>query len=241
MSGEPEEKAALEVREIDSYYDDLQVLHKASIKIGQGETVALFGPNGHGKSTLLKAICGIHPPRDGAILYRGQNIAGIPTEKTVELGVALIPEDRNLFPDMSVIENLNLGAYSRRARKKSYKNLQFVYSLFPRLEERKYQLASTLSGGEGRMLAVARGLMSDATLLLVDEPSIGLSPLLKKLVFSSIHQIGKQTDTTILIVEQEVDLPLKLANRIYLLKRGTIILEKRASEISKAQIEKAYF
>jgi len=234
-------RLAMEVQDVDTYYGDLKVLKQASLKIHEGEVVALFGPNGHGKSTLLKTICGIQPPSSGSIKFRGQEIAGLSTAETVEMGLAYIPEGRNLFTDMTVMENLNLGAYSPPARKHTEKNFDFVFSLFPRLAERKNQLASTLSGGEGRMLAVGRGLMSQASLLLIDEPSIGLSPLLKKDVFKAIDKIRKTTETTILIVEQEVDHPLKLADSVYLLKGGRIILEGRAGEISKAQIEEAYF
>ncbi len=231
----------LEVSAIDCFYGNLKVLTQASLKIGSGETAALFGPNGHGKSTLLKTISGIHPPRSGSICFRGQEIAGWPPEKIVEMGVVYIPEDRNLFADMTVYENLELGAYNSRARKKLSASLEVVFSLFPRLSDRRDQLASTLSGGESRMLAVGRGLMSCASLLLIDEPSIGLSPLFRKIVFEAIDNIRKRTDTTVLIVEQEVDHALRLADNVFLLKKGRIILEKKASEIDKAQIMKAYF
>ena len=231
----------LSIRDIDCFYGDLQVIRKASLDIKKAEVVALFGPNGHGKSTLLKAICGIHPLRAGTLRFKDRDITRIPIEKRVALGLVYIPEDRNLFLEMTVQENLRLGAFNPGARNNIEQNLKYVFSLFPRLAERKKQLALTLSGGEGRMLAVGRGLMSQASLLLIDEPSIGLSPLLKKLVFEAIDQIRKETDTTILIVEQEVDYPLKLADTIYLLRKGRIILEKQAGEIDKAQIEKAYF
>jgi len=234
-------EVALEVTDLDCFYGDLQVVRQVSLKLYEREVVALFGPNGHGKSSLLRAISGIYPPRSGSIRYRGQEIAGLPTKKTVALGLAYIPEDRNLFADMTVLENLTLGAYNRRARRLLRSNLDFVFSLFPRLAERKDQGAATLSGGEGRMLAIGRGLMSAASLLLFDEPSIGLSPLLKKTVFAAISQIRKQTDTTILIVEQEVDYPLKMSDRVYLLSKGQIILEKNSNEIDRNSIEKIYF
>ena len=157
------------------------------------------------------------------------------------MGLAYIPEARNLFNEMTVLENLRLGAFNRRARGKVDQNLTLVFKLFPRLGERRNQLASTLSGGESRMLAVGRGLMSDATLLLIDEPSIGLSPLMKKSVFRAIARIKRETAISILVVEQEVDYPLALAERVYLLKKGRIIVERPGGEISKAEIEKAYF
>ncbi|MCK4789826.1 MAG: ABC transporter ATP-binding protein [Desulfobacteraceae bacterium] len=242
MSDKPSTaKTALDIHEIDSFYGELQVLRKATLRLHEGETVALFGPNGHGKSTLLKAIAGIHPAVSGSIKYVGEEICKTPSEKIVEMGIAYIPEARNLFNDMTVLENLRLGAYNRRARRKVEENLGYVFSLFPRLEERKDQIASTLSGGESRMLAVGRGLMSGASMLLIDEPSIGLSPIMKKTVFGAIEKIKNETDITVLIVEQEVDYPLKLADRIYLFKKGQVIMEKPAGEISKTEIEKAYF
>ena len=233
--------AELDIQNVDSFYGELQVLRDASLKLYRDEVVALFGPNGHGKSTLLKAIAGIHPAVSGSIKYRGAEISKTPSEKIVELGIAYIPEARNLFTDMTVMENLRLGAYNLKARRKVGENLGYVFALFPRLLERKDQIASTLSGGESRMLAVGRGLMSGASLLLIDEPSIGLSPIMKKAVFGAIEKIKNETDVTVLIVEQEVDYPLKLADRVYLLKKGRVVIEKPASEISKAEIEKAYF
>jgi len=232
---------ALDIEAVDSFYGELQVLRKASLKLREGEVVALFGPNGHGKSTLLKAIAGIHPAASGSIRYMGEQIARTPSDKIVELGIAYIPEARNLFTDMTVLENLRLGAYNHKARAGVEKNLEYVFALFPRLEERKHQIAATLSGGESRMLAVGRGLMSGASLLLIDEPSIGLSPIMKKAVFGAIGKIKNETHKTVLIVEQEVDYPLKLADRVYLLKKGEVFMEKPAGEISKAEIEKAYF
>ena len=234
-------KTALDIQAIDSFYGELQVLRKASLKLHESEVVALFGPNGHGKSTLLKAIAGLHPPVAGSIKYMGEDIAAMPSEKIVERGIAYIPEARNLFTDMSVLENLRLGAYNRKARANVAENLDYVFALFPRLKEREHQIAATLSGGESRMLAVGRGLMSGASLLLIDEPSIGLSPIMKKAVFGAIEKIKNETDMTVLIVEQEVDYSLKLADRVYLFKKGQVVMEKPAGQISKAEIEKAYF
>jgi branched-chain amino acid transport system ATP-binding protein len=231
----------LDIQGIESSYGELQVLRKTTLKVHKGEVVALFGPNGHGKSTLLKAIAGIHPAISGSIKFSGEEISKTPCENIVEMGIALIPEARNLFSDMTILENLRLGAYNRMARKKVEDSLSYVFSLFPRLEERRDQVASTLSGGESRMLAVGRGLMSSASLLLIDEPSIGLSPIMKKDVFEAIEKIKNETGISVLIVEQEVDYPLKIADRIYLLKKGQVTMEKPAGMISKAEIEKAYF
>lgn len=231
----------LEVINLDSYYSDLQVIRGVSLNVRDGEVVALFGPNGHGKSTLLKTICGLHPVRGGTILFQGRDVTAESVEQRVERGLVYIPEDKNLFPDMTVRENLLMGAYNRAARSRIEENLDFVYSLFPRLSERQSQSALTLSGGEARMLAIGRGMMSRASLLMVDEPSIGLSPLLKKLVFDAIASIRQSAGTGILVVEQEVDYPLRLADRIYLLSKGQIVLEREAAEIDKSRIEKAYF
>ena len=241
MTSHPEAAPILEVSGLDSFYGELQVLRGAALEVRQGEVVALFGPNGHGKSTLLKAIAGIHPPQAGEIRFRGESITRLPSDRIVALGLAYIPEARNLFREMTVMENLRLGAYNRRARSQAARNLDLVFALFPRLAERKDQVAATLSGGESRMLAVGRGLMSNASLLLIDEPSIGLSPLMKKTVFSAIHRIKTQTDISIMVVEQEVDYPLALADRIYLLKKGRVSMAREAGAIDKAEIEQAYF
>jgi len=231
----------LEIKDINSFYGDLQILRKVSLLVKEEEIVALLGPNGHGKSTLLKAISGLHPPSSGSIFYRGTDISKSGAEKIVQMGIAYIPEERHLFPYMTVLENLKLGAYNRAARNRITENMEFVFQLFPRLDERREQLCSTLSGGESRMVAIGRGLMSNASLLLVDEPSIGLSPALKKAVFDSIRKINQGKGLTILIVEQEIEHALKLANRLYMMKKGEILFEKFSKDIQKAEIEKAYF
>jgi branched-chain amino acid transport system ATP-binding protein len=231
----------LELKNVDSHYGELQVLRQASLKVQRGEVVAMFGPNGHGKSTLLKTVAGLHSPTSGSIIFDGQNINSLPSKKIVELGVVLIPEDRHLFTEMTVKENLVIGAFNRKARKNLKANLEMVYELFPKLAERCNQMASTLSGGEARMLAVGRGMMGDASMLLIDEPSIGLSPLMKQVVFGAIQAVKGEANFSILIVEQEVDYPLGVADRVYLLHKGQVLWEKRAVEISKVEIEKAYF
>jgi len=231
----------LEVSLLDGYYADLQVLRQISLFVEKGEIVALFGPNGHGKSTLLKTISGLHPPKAGSVQFYGQEITRLPTYKIVELGLAYIPEERHLFREMSVMENLNMGAYNLRARKLKARNLDFVFSVFPRLAERKDQLCFTLSGGESRMVAIARGLMSEPKMLLVDEPSIGLSPSLRKAVFEAIDKINREKGISILIVEQEIRDALALASRVYLLKRGGILFERSKVDVSIEEIEKAYF
>jgi branched-chain amino acid transport system ATP-binding protein len=231
----------LELNGVDGYYADLQVLRQVSLVVNSGEVVALFGPNGHGKSTLLKTISGLHQAAAGSIKFEGHEISSLPSHKIVEMGIAYIPEERHLFRDMTVMENLKMGAYNRRARPSTQQNLAFVLDVFPRLAERKNQLTSTLSGGESRMVAVARGLMSEPTLLMLDEPSIGLSPGLRHVVFDSIAKINREKKITILIVEQEIRNALRLANRIYMLKKGQILFERSAAEVNVEEIEKAYF
>ncbi|MCS6907687.1 MAG: ABC transporter ATP-binding protein [Anaerolineales bacterium] len=231
----------LTVRELDCFYSDLQVLRGVSLDVGEGEVVALFGPNGHGKSTLLKAICGLQPPKRGSIRFKGEEIAGLPAHQIVERGLAYIPEERHLFSDMTVLENLYLGAYPRHARPVLKKNLEFVFHIFPRLAERRHQLCSTLSGGEARMVAIGRGLMSETSLLMVDEPSIGLSPGMKMAVFDAIRQIHCERGMTILIVEQEIQHALEMSDRIYLIKKGQIAFERRREEVQVDEIERAYF
>jgi branched-chain amino acid transport system ATP-binding protein len=231
----------LELNGVDGYYADLQVLRQVSLVVNSGEIVALFGPNGHGKSTLLKTISGLHQAAAGSIKFEGHEISSLPSHKIVEMGIAYIPEERHLFHDMTVMENLKMGAYNRRARPSTQQNLAFVLEVFPRLAERKNQLTSTLSGGESRMVAVARGLMSEPTLLMLDEPSIGLSPGLRHVVFDSIAKINREKKITILIVEQEIRNALRLANRIYMLKKGQILFERSAAEVDVEEIEKAYF
>ncbi len=231
----------LELTSVDGFYADLQVLRQVTLSVNAGEVVALFGPNGHGTSTLLKTISGLHKAASGSIKFEGTEISALPSHKIVEMGIAYIPEERHLFREMTVMENLRMGAYNRRARPSMQQNLEFVLDVFPRLAERKDQLTSTLSGGESRMVAVARGLMSEPTLLLVDEPSIGLSPGMRHAVFDSIAKINHEKHITILIVEQEIRNALKLANRIYLLKKGQILFERPVAEVNVEEIEKAYF
>jgi branched-chain amino acid transport system ATP-binding protein len=230
-----------EVSNLNSAYGDIQVLYDISLNIRKGEIVALFGPNGHGKSTLLKAISGVHPAVSGSIVFNDTEISKTAPHAIVVLGIAYIPEERYLFPDMTVMENLNMGAYNVNARKAMKENLEFVFEVFPRLAERRKQLCSTLSGGEARMVAIARGLMCNASMLMLDEPSIGLSPGMKFAVFEAIEKVNRDRRITILIVEQEIEHALRMANRIYQIRKGRIIFERSASEIDVKEIENAYF
>lgn len=197
--------------------------------VEQGQLVAMLGPNGHGKSTLLKSICGLVEKVQGQISYAGKEILGLETHKIVNLGVTYIAENRELFPHMSVLDNLKLGAYSNNARAAEKDNLQQVFKLFPRLQDRKEQLASTMSGGEARMLAIARGLMSNADFLCIDEPSIGLQPSLMHEVFNIIKEINQQ-GRTILLVEQNIPQITDLADKIYILQEGYISFEGSKDE-----------
>jgi branched-chain amino acid transport system ATP-binding protein len=231
----------LSIESVDAFYGEMQALRQASLQVDRGEVVAIFGPNGHGKSTLMKTIVGLCRPASGKLMLDGEDIAGWPSEKIVEKGVALIPEDRLLFPYMSVLDNLVCGAVNKNARPHFKANLKKVFELFPRLSERTNQQANSLSGGEARMLAVGRGLMSHASLLLVDEPSIGLSPLMKQGVFDVIDTLKREGRVGILVVEQEVDYALSVADRIYVMTKGRILFERTADQIKREEIEQAYF
>ncbi|OGO64000.1 MAG: branched-chain amino acid ABC transporter ATP-binding protein [Chloroflexi bacterium RBG_19FT_COMBO_47_9] len=219
----------LKVEKVDFYYGEVQVLTNVSIHVEPGECVAIFGPNGHGKSTLLKVICGLYKPAAGEIYYGGQLISQMPTQAIVDLGLVYIPEDRNLFPEMTVIENLRVGAYAKHARPYLNKNLEFVYHLFPKLKTLNNRLASGLSGGEARMLAIGRGLMSNPHFLAIDEPSFGLAPNLRVDVFKAIEEI-RQRGASVLLVEQSTTIASDYAHRIYAIEDGNIVFEGSKEE-----------
>ena len=219
----------LSVTNLNTYYGQSHVLRDVSVSINKGEVVVMMGPNGHGKSTLLKSICGLVDDKKGAIIYQNQNINGLATEKIVNMGITYIAENRELFPYMTVLENLKLGAYSKNARVHEKENLEKVFDLFPRLVDRQKQLATTMSGGEARMLAVARGLMSNADFLCIDEPSLGLQPSLRHEIFSTIKQINEQ-GKTVFLVEQNIPQIAELADRIYVMEEGQISFEGTKDE-----------
>jgi branched-chain amino acid transport system ATP-binding protein len=219
----------LEVNNLNTYYGESHVLRDVSVSVNQGEVVVLLGPNGHGKSTLLKSICGLVDKVKGRITYQDQDINGMRAEKIVNMGITYIAENRELFPYMTVLDNLKLGAYSKNARANEKENLERVFELFPRLVDRQKQFASTMSGGEARMLAVARGLMSNADFLCIDEPSLGLQPSLRLEVFSTIKQINKQ-GKTVFLVEQNIPQIAELADRIYVMEEGRISFEGSKDE-----------
>jgi branched-chain amino acid transport system ATP-binding protein len=230
----------LEVDKINTFYGQFQALHEVSIKVGDGELVVVFGPNGHGKSTLLKTICGLLTPTSGSIKFSGEQINGLPTEEIVEMGLVYIAEERHLFPEMTVLDNLQLGAYNRNAQPKANENLDYVFQLFPRLKDWRKRQASTLSGGEGRMLAIGRGLMSNARFLAVDEPSFGLAPNLRIDVFNKIKEI-KESGISVLLVEQNVTQASEIADRIYLMEDGRIVFEGGKEEaLSNEHVKKVF-
>ena len=230
----------LKVSNIDVFYGDLQALWGVSFEVHEGEKVVIVGANGAGKTTTLKTISGLLRPRSGTIEFKGQRIDKLPPHKIVELGIAHVPEGRRIFPKMTVLENLEMGAYIKRAREKFDDTLEWVFSIFPRLKERKNQIAGTMSGGERQMLAIARGLMSRPDLLMLDEPSLGLAPKLVMKTFEVIKRIGEE-GVTILLVEQNVKHALELADRGYVLETGRITLSGTSEELlSNDYVKKAY-
>lgn len=220
----------LEVKDLNTFYGEFHVLKNVSLRVEDGQFVAIFGPNGHGKSTLLKTLCGLVKPSSGEIRLNNTDTAKLSTSKIVEMGLVYVPEMRNLFPEMTVLQNLKLGAYNRRARSEVKHNLEYVFELFPRLRERQKQLAATLSGGEAQMLALGRGLMSSARVLAIDEPSLGLAPNLVTQIFNKIKEINK-TGISILLVEQTIAQVSKLVDYVYVIEDGQIAIEGQKEEI----------
>ncbi len=228
----------LELRDVHTYYGHIYALKGISIEVGQGEIVTLIGSNGAGKSTTLKTISGLLTPRKGEVLLRGQRISGMPAHKVAGLRVAQSPEGRRVFPRMSVLENLQMGAFIHGRMDPS--DLARVFDLFPRLKERVSQKAGTMSGGEQQMLAIGRALMARPELLLLDEPSMGLAPILVEQIFSIVQDINKQ-GTTVLLVEQNALMALAIAQRGYVLQTGSILLTDTASALMKNElVRKAY-
>jgi branched-chain amino acid transport system ATP-binding protein len=222
----------LEVSNLTAGYGHLQVLWDVSLKIGEGEVVAILGPNGAGKTTTLKAIMNMIPVTGGKVNFLGKEITGYPIHEMTKLGLAFVPEERNLFQAMTVMENLQLGAYTVADSNKAKENLEYVFGLFPRLAERKYQYVGTMSGGERQMVAIARGLMSNPKVLILDEPSMGLAPKNVVLVFETILKLRAE-NVTVLIVEQNVNTTLKVADRAYVMEQGRVVMEGAAGELIK--------
>ena len=232
--------AMLDIKDINVYYGAIHAIKGISLYVNEGEIVTLIGANGAGKSTTLRTISGLLKPKSGTITFLGNDIAGMPAHKIVAEGISQVPEGRRIFAEMTVMENLELGAFIRDDTKTIAQDLKMVFRRFPRLEERKLQLAGTLSGGEQQMLAMGRALMSKPKLLLLDEPSMGLAPLLIREIFNIIVDINK-TGTTVLLVEQNANMALSIANRAYVLETGRITISGDAKKLAASEeIRKAY-
>lgn len=232
--------AMLEVKDLEVYYGMIQAIKGISFEVNKGEVIALIGANGAGKTTTLHTITGLLSPKKGSVMFEGKDITKIPAHKIVSMGMAHVPEGRRVFADLSVYENLKLGAYTRKDKENLNKDLESIYERFPRLAERKNQSAGTLSGGEQQMLAMGRALMSKPSIILMDEPSMGLSPILVNEIFDIIESISK-SGTTVLLVEQNAKKALSIADRAYVLETGKIVTSGKTSELLEDDsIKKAY-
>jgi len=232
--------AMLRVEHLDFAYGDLQVLWDVSIEVNQGEIVTVVGANGAGKSTTLRNVSRLARPGSGTITFEGTVLNRLPSHKVVELGLVQVPEARRIFPEMTVTENLRMGSFVKATRPDRERNMARVFALFPRLAERRSQLGGTMSGGEQQMLAIGRGLMANPRLLLLDEPSLGLSPLLVKNIFSTIQEINRQ-GTTVLLVEQNVYQSLHISHRAYVMETGRVVLTGTGAELlANPTVKKAF-
>ena len=232
--------AMLEVKDLSVYYGVIQALKGISFEVEEGDVIALIGANGAGKTTTLHALTGLIPVKSGSIVFEGKDITKVPGYKLVSMGIAHVPEGRRVFAQLTVLQNLKMGAYTRNNKQESEETIQKIYKRFPRLEERKNQLAGTLSGGEQQMLAMGRALMSHPRLLVMDEPSMGLSPLYVNEIFEIIKEISAE-GTTVLLVEQNAKKALSIANKAYVLETGKIVLRGDAKELmNNDQVKKAY-
>jgi branched-chain amino acid transport system ATP-binding protein len=231
----------LEVKDLVVNYGVITALHGVSLKISQGDIVTLIGGNGAGKTTTLRTISGLLRAKSGSVIYRGENISNIAPHRIVKKGLAQVPEGRMVFANLTVRENLEMGAFLRKDKEGVLRDFEFVYSVFPRLKERVTQTAGTLSGGEQQMLAIARALMSKPSFLMLDEPSLGIAPLLVKTIFQKIVEINKQQGITMLLVEQNANLALEISHYGYVLETGRIILQAPSSELrANPDVKKAY-
>ncbi len=231
----------LELKNIDAYYGNIQALRDVSITVGEGEIITLIGANGAGKTTTLMTICGVVPPRSGEVLFQGRRMNGVSPDKVVAQGICQVPEGRLIFPDLTVQENLDMGAFLRTDKDGVARDLDQVFALFPILKERRRQQGGTLSGGEQQMLAISRALMARPRLLLLDEPSLGLAPLIIRQIFDIIKQINRESNTTIFLVEQNANQALKVAHRGYVMENGRITLEDACDKLlANDAVKKAY-
>ena len=232
--------AMLEVKDLEVYYGMIQAIKGISFEVNQGEVIALIGANGAGKTTTLHTITGLLAPKSGSVLFEGKDITKVPAHKIVSMGMAHVPEGRRVFAELSVYENLKMGAYTRKDKKEIEESLANVYKRFPRLEERKNQMAGTLSGGEQQMLAMGRALMSKPKIILMDEPSMGLSPIFVNEIFDIIRAVS-ESGTTVLLVEQNAKKALSISDRAYVLETGTITMSGKAKDLLEDEaVKKAY-
>ncbi|MCF6461010.1 ABC transporter ATP-binding protein [Clostridium sp. Cult3] len=231
----------LKIDNLDVFYGGIHALKGISFNIDEGQIVTLIGSNGAGKTTILKVISGIVKPKNGAVIFNGEDINKLPSEKIVELGVIHVPEGRKIFTALNVEENLLMGAYLRKDKKEIEEDLKNVYELFPRLEERRKQMGGTLSGGEQQMLAIGRALMSKPKLLMLDEPSMGLAPIVVQEIFETIEKLNKERNLTVLLVEQNANIALQVAHHAYVIETGEIVLEGSGKELlGDDRVRKAY-
>ena len=232
--------AMLEVRDLQVYYGMIHAIKGISFDVNQGEVIALIGANGAGKTTTLHTVTGLLAPKSGSVLFEGKDITKVPAHKIVSMGMAHVPEGRRVFAELSVYENLKMGAYTRKDKKEIEESLANVYKRFPRLEERKNQMAGTLSGGEQQMLAMGRALMSKPKIILMDEPSMGLSPIFVNEIFDIIRAVS-ESGTTVLLVEQNAKKALSISDRAYVLETGTITMSGKAKDLLEDEaVKKAY-
>ena len=232
--------AMLEVRDLQVYYGMIHAIKGISFDVNQGEVIALIGANGAGKTTTLHTMTGLLAPKSGSVLFEGKDITKVPAHKIVSMGMAHVPEGRRVFAELSVYENLKMGAYTRKDKKEIEESLANVYKRFPRLEERKNQMAGTLSGGEQQMLAMGRALMSKPKIILMDEPSMGLSPIFVNEIFDIIRAVS-ESGTTVLLVEQNAKKALSISDRAYVLETGTITMSGKAKDLLEDEaVKKAY-
>jgi branched-chain amino acid transport system ATP-binding protein len=231
----------LKIEGIQTFYGNIQALHDVSIEINEGEIITLIGANGAGKSTTLMSISGVEQARHGKIIFEGQDITHMDPDKIVQLGIIQVPEGRRIFPFLTVAENLDMGAFLRNNKEEIKRDIDYVYSLFPLLKERRSQAGGTLSGGEQQMLAISRALMAKPKLLLLDEPSLGLAPIIVQQIMNLIKKINTEQKTTIFLVEQNANLALKLADRGYVMETGKVTLNDTAKNLRENDaVKKAY-
>jgi len=231
----------LELKKIRTFYGNIQALKEVDIRISEGEIITLIGANGAGKTTTLMSICGIVPPRSGEILFMGQPIQDLPPNEIVSLGICQVPEGRRIFPFLTVAENLDMGAFLRSDKDEIKRDMEYIYELFPILAERRHQAGGTLSGGEQQMLAISRALMAKPRLLLMDEPSLGLAPIIVKRIFNIIKKINTENKTTIFLVEQNANQALKVAHRGYVMETGRVTFSDTAENLmANDAVRKAY-